>query len=470
MDHAELVEKIDAYLEDNWETMVGDIETLVRIPSFEDLDNKAEGAPFGPGPKEALTAALKLAEDMGFQTHDAEGYIGFADFPGKSETQIGIIGHMDVVPAGPGWTFDPYAVTRKDGYLLGRGTLDDKGPSVVALHAMKFWKDQGVEFPYTIRFLFGANEESGMADVAYYHKHYEDPAFLFTPDAEFPVCYGEKGGYDGTITSKPIDECARVIVEFEGGAATNAVPGVAHAVVKADASQLQGTDRIKVSDAGDGLAKLEATGKGAHASTPDEGINAIGLIVDYLLENGLCGADERQFFELDQKLLNHTDGSGIGIKSADEYFGPLTIIGGTIKLEDGRFIQTLDSRFPTSITADEITERLRQLTAEIGATFENTLLMEPFLVKPDTPVIQALLNAYNEATGEDAKPFTMGGGTYAREFKSGASFGPEKPWVKDPEWVGMMHGPDEGVSEELLKQSFKIYALTLDKLMELDLH
>ena len=158
-----------------------------------------------------------------------------------------------------------------------------------------------------------------------------------------------------------------------------------------------------------------------------------------------------------------------GIKSSDEYFGPLTVIGGTIKIEDDRFVQTLDSRFPTSITADEITERLRQLASEIGGSFENTLLMEPFLVKPDSPVIQALLNAYNEATGEDAKPFTMGGGTYAREFKSGASFGPEKPWVEDPEWVGMMHGPDEGVSEDLLKQSFKIYALTLDKLMQLDL-
>ena len=107
------------------------------------------------------------------------------------------------------------------------------------------------------------------------------------------------------------------------------------------------------------------------------------------------------------------------------------MVGGTIKLENDRFVQSLDSRFPTSITADEITERVRQLADEIGATFENTLLMEPFLVKPDSPVIQALLNAYNEATGEDAKPFTMGGGTYAREFKSGASFGPEKPWVKD---------------------------------------
>lgn len=474
MEHEELTAKIDAYLEENWDTMVEDIATLVRIPSFQEDDKKTQGAPFGPGPKEALDAALEMASDMGFATHDAEGYIGFADFPGASDTQIGIIGHMDVVPAGPGWNFEPYEVTRKEGYLIGRGTLDDKGPSVVALHAMKFWKDlqdagEAPQFPYTIRFLFGANEESGMADVAYYHEHYDDPAFLFTPDAEFPVCYGEKGGYDGTITSKAIPADQRTIVEFEGGAATNAVPGIAHAVVKANAADLPAADRLTITEAGEGLARIEAKGKGAHASTPDEGINAIGLIVDYLLANGLCGADERAFLELDQKLLNHTDGSGIGIKSEDEYFGPLTVIGGTIKLDGDCFVQTLDSRFPTSITADRISERLRQLTDEIGGSFENTLLMEPFLVKPDSPVIQALLNAYNEATGEDAKPFTMGGGTYAREFKSGASFGPEKPWVKDPEWVGMMHGPDEGVSEELLKQSFRIYALTLDKLMALDL-
>lgn len=474
MDQTELTKKIDAYLEKNWDAMVDDIATLVRIPSFQEDDKKADGAPFGPGPKKALAAALELAGGMGFTTHDAEGYIGFADFPGASDTQLGIIGHMDVVPAGPGWTFEPYEVTRKDGYLIGRGTLDDKGPSVMALHAMKFWKelqDQGEapQFPYTVRFLFGANEESGMADVAYYHLHYDDPAFLFTPDAEFPVCYGEKGGYDGMLMSKPIEPCARVIVEFEGGAATNAVPGLAHAIVNADAHELKSTDRIVVTEAGPGRARLEATGKGAHASLPDDGINAIGLIVDYLLENGLCGADERAFLELDQKLLNHTDGSGVGIKSSDEYFGPLTVIGGTIALKDDRFVQTVDSRFPTSITADEITERLRQLAEEIGGSFESTLLMEPFLVKPDSPVIQALLNAYNEATGEDAKPFTMGGGTYAREFKSGASFGPEKPWEKNPDWVGTMHGPDEGVSEDLLRQSFKIYALTLDKLMQLDL-
>lgn len=467
MEREELIEKIDAYIEDTWDDIVEDITALVCIPSFEESDKATKGAPFGPGPKAALAAALALAERMGFTTHDAEGYIGFADFSGKSDTQIGIIGHMDVVAAGPGWTFEPYEVTRKEGYLMGRGTLDDKGPSVVALHAMKFWKDQGVEFPYTVRFLFGANEESGMADVAYYHEHCKDPAFLFTPDAEFPVCYGEKGAYDGLLTSKPIE--GGVICALEGGVATNAVPGFAYAIVKADAQTLPPTDRITVAPDGSDRARLDATGKSAHASMPESGINAIGLIVDYLLEHDLCTDDERNFLELDQKLLNHADGSGLGIKSEDEHFGPLTIVGGTIGVRDNRFAQTLDSRFPTSITADEITDHLQQLVDMIGGSFENTLLMEPFLVEPDAPVIQALLDAYNEATGSQAKPFTMGGGTYAREFKVGASFGPEKPWVKKPDWVGSMHGPDEGISEDLLKSALKIYALTLDKLMRLDL-
>lgn len=469
----ELLQEIDAYLDANWEAMVTDIAKLVRIDSVEDLDAATDGAPFGPGPKKGLTAALDLAASMGFDTHDCEGYMGYADFPGKTDTQLGIIGHMDVVPAGPGWNFPAYEVTRKDGYLIGRGTLDDKGPSVVALWAMKFWKDQQQagkvdSFPYTIRFLFGANEESGMADVTYYRRHYADPAFLFTPDAEFPVCYGEKGGYDATITSEPMPE--RLVREFTGGAATNAVPGQAEALVQlAGIDYLPGTDRVTVEMNGDGFARISATGKSAHAATPETGVNAIALIVDYLLENGLCTPKERAWFEFERRLLDHTDGSGVGLKTSDEYFGPLTIIGGTIKTEGDSFAQTVDSRFPTSITGEEINDILTLQAGKVGADVENTLLMVPFLVKPDTPVIQALLSAYNEVTGEDAKPFTMGGGTYAREFTSGASFGPEMPWIKDPDWVGSMHGPDEGVSEELLREAFRIYTVAIKRLMEIDL-
>ena len=466
----ELHTEIDEFIESNWENVVNDIDELVQIPSFEELDKAADGAPFGPGPRAALDKAMELASAMGFDSHDCEGYLAYADYPGESDTQIGIICHTDVVPAGPGWNFDPYKVTRKDGYLIGRGTLDDKGPLVVALYAMKFWKDRNTIFPYTIRYLFGANEESGMADIEYFHKHFEDPAFLFTPDAEFPVCYGEKGGFDATITSKLISD--GTLVEFEGGSATNAVPGFAHAVVKVDpavAADLKDTDRVTITPGDNGTVRIDAKGKSAHAATPEEGVSAIGLVVDYLLDNDLVDGDERAFLQFDQKLLNHTDGSGVGIKCEDEYFGPLTVIGGTVNLEDGRIVQTLDSRWPTTITPEGITKAITSLTDPLGATFENTLLMEPFLVKPDEPTIQALLSAYNEATGENAKPFTMGGGTYAREFKSGASFGVEMPWLKNPEWVGSMHGPDEGISEDQLKKSLRIYILTLQRLMELDL-
>ena len=236
MDRKEIVAAAEAYWDEHRDAIVADIAKLVEIPSTEDLAAAAPGAPYGPGPAAALDAALEIAEGMGMTVTNCEGHIGFADLAGKTEKQLGIIGHVDVVPAGPGWSFEPFKVTEKDGYLMGRGCLDDKGPSVVALHAVKCLSDLDVECPYSMRFIFGANEETGMADVTWYLEKYESPAFLFTPDADFPVCYGEKGGYDGCITSAPIAD--PVILDISGGVVTNAVPGEAWAVVRADASAL----------------------------------------------------------------------------------------------------------------------------------------------------------------------------------------------------------------------------------------
>ena len=131
-----LQQAIDAYIDEHWNDVVADIDSLVRIESTEDLGAAAENAPYGPGPRAALDRALGMATRMGLTAHDCEGRIGYADLPGESDTQLGIIGHVDVVPAGPGWTVEPFTVTRKDGYLLGRGVIDDKGPIVVALHAV----------------------------------------------------------------------------------------------------------------------------------------------------------------------------------------------------------------------------------------------------------------------------------------------------------------------------------------------
>jgi len=469
----ELQREIDAYRDEHWGEVLADIEALVKVPSTEDLEAAAPGAPYGPGPRAALSVALGIAERMGLSTHDCEGHIGYADLPGASDTQIGIIGHVDVVPAGPGWSVEPYAVTHRDGYLLGRGVIDDKGPITVALHAVKFWKDRcaerGERLPFTVRVLFGANEETDMKDVPYYRAHYDDPAFLFTPDSQFPVGYGESGICSGVLSSAVIANGE--IAEIGGGQAVNAVPGQAWAVVRRSLDSLpdEWPEAIRLSEepgSNGKLTRMEAQGVSAHASTPELGVNAIGVLVDFLLEAEIGTESERAFLEALQRVHHHADGSGLNVACSDEHFGPLSVVGGVISLSEGRLCQSLDFRYPTSITSDEISQRVNGTVTSMapGCAFTLEHDKEPFLMNPDSPQVRALLDAYCTVTGEEAQGMTSKGGTYARCFTAGVSFGVEKPWVKTPDWVGGMHGPDEGVSEDLLKEAFSIYARALGNL------
>ena len=467
MDIDNLDNQIKAYLDANWSQMLEDIRALVSIKSVEDLDSSCTGSPFGEGPRRALDATLNIAQRMGFETHDLDGYIGIADFAGKTRDQLAIIGHVDVVVQGSGWHFDPFDITQKDGYLIGRGTTDDKAPFLIAMHAVKFWMDLGASFPYTIRMLIGANEETQMADVKKYLSYYTDPAFVITPDAEFPVCYGEKGVINIWLTSKKIEE--GYIGSIEGGTAINAIPGFASAVVLVETKKCPHASNIEILDLGDGTTRIRAIGKSAHASTPELGINAIGILIDYLLQNNLCNSDERDYLQLMKSCIDNTDGSGIGLECCDKDFGSLTLACGIVDKRNSSLMCTLDARFPTTTNADKIYSIVSEEASKIGATTKTTMFKEPFVCNPKSPAVQALLDAYNEVTGENAKPFTMGGGTYARMFEHGASFGIEKPWVKKPDWVGGMHGPDEAVSIDALKEEFCIYVKTIYKLMEIDL-
>ena len=134
--------------------------------------------------------------------------------------------------------------------------------------------------------------------------------------------------------------------------------------------------------------------------------------------------------------------------------------------EGSRFSLSFDCRYPTSTSVQVLERALSDYSQHFGVTFAALNDSEPFLLDPQSPAVQALLDAYQSATGESAKPFTMGGGTYARKFKTAASFGPEKPQLAVPDWVGSMHGADEGVSIELLQQAFCIYVHTIVRLME----
>ena len=453
---------VDTFCREHEREIVAAIKRLVDIPSVE---GPAEpGKPYGPGPANALAEGLKLARELGLETQNCDNYIGWAELPGETEKQIATITHLDVVPEGTGWHSDPFDMIEKDGWIIGRGTTDDKGPSVLCLYALKFLKDYEVPLKYGVRALLGANEETGMQDVDYYLEHYKAPDFCFSPDAEFPLTNGEKGGYGAVLVSKVLNGN---IVDFHGGVAQNAVANRATCLVKGDGSQLENRAGITVEQEGE-LIRIEGYGKSGHASTPEGTINAIGLIVDYLVDNGLCTPEEQAYLHYLQKLHHATDGSEIGIAARDDRFTPLTVIGGVIYMKDGRICQQVDSRYPTTTTAEQITRQLEE-AAQGCATVENVRFAVPFYCDPDHPAIQTLLDAYNGVTGRDGKPFTIGGGTYARHFPLAVSFGPEDMTMEVPEFIGTIHGADEGASIAQLMEALKIYILSLIRLQEVEL-
>lgn len=459
---------IDAFAENNRENILRDITRLVAVPSVEGTPEP--GAPFGAGPRAALTKALEIAGELGLATFDADGYIGWAETAPVAEGQkfLATITHTDVVPEGNGWDADPYTVRVRDGWLLGRGVADDKGPSILCLYALKYLKESGAALRYPVRALLGTNEETGMLDVAYYEKHFPMPAFCFTPDAEFPVCNGEKGGFNGEIVSPAFE--GGVILDFQGGVAHNAVPDRALCRVRVPVSALKPIEGVTVeADPEDvGVTLIRGWGKSGHAAMPAGTVNAIGLIVNCLLQSGVCTPEETAYLQVLRTLHAATDGSALGIAADDGLFDPLTIIGGTIEMRDGALRQSYDCRYPTNTDEAKLTAALKAVCGQ-AAHLENVTSRQPFYISADSPAIQTLINTYNDVTGEGASPFTMGGGTYARHFPYAVSFGPEHADQVLPDFAGPMHGANEGTPFEKLIEALKIYILALLRLQEIEL-
>ena len=455
----DILNEIDRFVDKNADEIFSNIARLVAVNSVEELGK--DSTPFGPGPKKALEEALAVAAELGLDTHNCEDKIGYAGIGGDSDRYLATITHVDVVPAGNGWTSDPFVMRERDGYIIGRGVMDDKGPSVICLYALRFIKESGMPLKYPIRALLGANEETGMRDVQHYLANYPAPLFCFSPDADFPLICGEKGIWHGKMSA---NERADAIVDIHGGVAVNAVPDLCEATVKAD--KLESTAEVEAVRDGE-FWHLTAHGIAGHASMPAGTKNAIGIMLDYILANNLVENGEKAFLEAALRVHKAWDGSMINIAAQSEGFTPLTIISGMIGIDDGKIWQSLDSRYVPSISGKEILAKLQQ-------TFGNAALVEctrdaaPFYKSPDSPEVVACMKAFRTVTGSDAEPFTIGGGTYSRDFPNAVGFGPEYTDRRRPSFVGAIHGAEEAASKEELLEALKIYILALINLEEID--
>ena len=433
---------------------------LVAINSEE--GTPAADAPFGEGPKQALVSALAMMEKDGFKTVNLDNYAGYGEM-GEGKEVIGIVGHLDVVPAKKedGWDTDPYTMVEKDGTVYGRGVADDKGAVVASMIAMKVIRDMGIPLNKRIRLIMGTNEESGSRCLKYYVEHEGSCDLGFTPDGEFPGVFGEKGMAGGVYRSRKTG-----IRAIEGGTARNVVCAKCTVTVdKCSFSRKKLEDwfnnvpidfEIDDTDAG---TVITVYGVAAHASLPHLGTNAISYLFAGLQQAGY--QDPFVNFYCSHFGLA-TDGSGCGAACSDEY-GALTWNNGVIGMKDGVIEGSIDIRFPVTMNAKQVVKLMSEHLEDEGGEIEITGTTEPLFFPPDSPLVKSLVEAYREVTGDmDAQPMTMGGGTYAKGINNTIAFG-----CAFPDRDYRIHNTNEFVDiDELLLQA-EIYVSAIIKLLNI---
>ena len=156
---------------------------------------------------------------------------------------MGILCHLDVVAEGSGWSCDPFGGEVRDGVMYGRGTLDDKGPTIAAFYAMKALKECGIQPKKKIRMILGLDEETESAGMKYYMQKVRMPDFAIVPDSDFPLVNGEKGIMIFDLAKKlgKPEQGGISLRRLWGGNAPNMVPDTASAVVYSE----KGYDEIR---------------------------------------------------------------------------------------------------------------------------------------------------------------------------------------------------------------------------------
>ncbi|MDX2065416.1 MAG: Sapep family Mn(2+)-dependent dipeptidase [Fimbriimonadaceae bacterium] len=443
------------WLQDHRAELLADTQAMLRIPSIE--GDPGPNAPYGKANRAALDLALQLAERAGMTTRDLEGHIGYGEF-GTGEAIIMSLGHLDVVPTGPGWKHDPFGAEIDGDYLYARGATDDKGPTMASFYAMRAilasCPDLGVRF----RQVFGCNEESGFRCVERYVQTEEAPTFGVAPDSGWPCYHAEKGIANLEI-DVPVGTRSMQIVEISGGDRPNIVIDRCAAKVRV-ADSVRAEIESKLEDAWDrnvtfawegDVLGVFAIGKAAHGSTPFRGDSAATRVLRFLAEIAPV-ADEEFYGELLE--MTHPGGAGLGISGSDAPSRDLTANLGVIS-SDGENVHLLvNVRYPVTWTGTELSARCQAFldTTITGGKLVVTRDSAPLYFPVEHPLVRTIVDVYAAETGERLAPGTMGGGTYARAIPNTVSIG--TGWAGD----GKAHETDERVKVDHLYRMAEIYA------------
>jgi len=454
--------RIQEWLRSHEPELLENYRQLLQIPSVE--GDPAPNSPFGEENRKALDFMLSLGKDWGMQVKDLEGYAGYAEF-GRGEKLIVSLGHLDVVPVGPGWKHAPFGAEIDGGYVYARGAVDDKGPTIASFYAMRAIQECIPDIPARMRSVFGCDEESGFLCIKRYVQTEDSPTYGIAPDSGWPLYHAEKG-IANLVVEVPCPDGDLTLLSICGGQRPNIVIDNCVASVRVSEGYklhvqeliADSWDRnIETAWADPDILKIVAKGKAAHGAWPFGGDSAAVRLFRFLVE--LAPVHQEKSF-LDLFELTHISGSGLGIHGADEISKDLTCNLGIIEMHGERVRLTFNIRYPVTWAGEEVRKRTVDALGEIDAGYELIEFTDsPALYFPlDHPLVTTIVDVYGQETGEEKKPGVMGGGTYARAIPNTVSVG--TGWDGD----GKAHETDERLKIDHLFKMSRIYAHILYKL------
>lgn len=452
------------FIKNNENQMLSLLSELISIPSV--MGEATDTFPFGEKPAQALSVILSAASQMGFTVTNRDNYYGTVDYlpDASSEPSLAVLCHLDVVPEGKGWTYPSFSLTEKGGMLYGRGVTDDKGPAVSVLFALYAIKKLGVKLSKGVRLIFGTNEENGSADIKHYLRNEKMPSMVFTPDASYPVINCEKGMARMNFSAK-ISNCD--IISIHGGQVINAVPSDAEAIINSkyyDSAKafIEGSNNgcvYSISERGDTVSII-TKGESAHASTPENGINAITGLLQLLCSLDISDNTTAKLLSDIVRLYPHgeTNGNSLGVACEDES-GALTCVLSLIDAKHGKLTFSTDTRFPRSMSCGELKNKINESIGKTDITLSDFSGTEPHYTSPDSFLAKTLLSVYEEETGTKGECLSIGGGTYVHGISGGVAFGVEHPG-KDYR----IHGADEFVPLNEFYDNTVMFAKAIEKI------
>ncbi|WP_416414513.1 Sapep family Mn(2+)-dependent dipeptidase [Pantoea sp. App145] len=464
---------IDKYRDD----FIGDLAQWIEIPSISRADQAVPGAPFGPECAAILQRVLSQAEDSGFKTEWHEGYAGSVIY-GNHSRDIGLIGHLDVVPAGDNWSWPPFSLSRHGEFLIGRGVADNKGPGLMNIYLLKLLRDLHIPLHHNLRIVYGLAEETTMADMAWYAQHGPLPAYSIVTDGMFPVNNAQKGQLSFTLHISN----AGLLAGIKAGAASNSVPDLASvnfepaadAAINEKRVSLQGIAATDVSleRKGEESITLVARGNGGHAAFPEGTRNATLILLAALIELEQLDETELCIASTLYEIFDSPYGDNAGLGFEDEQSGKLTLNAGVwYSTRSGSLSIDCDIRYPVSCRGEEIMAILQQRLHNTGVSLDERWRdVSPFYLPESHPVITLLQQTWNNLTGREDASYAMGGVTHSKMLRNAITFGPgyRRNHKNTPDFLpeghGLPHGADETIHLPSLLEAIPIYVIALIRL------